>query len=525
MNVTLLSTEMDVWVPGLRSISAVLKAAGHVTQLIIMATNEKQLSKENLDEVASLARHADIIGVSCLARGSAKATQLIESLRPQKKLIVWGGIHATLNPAECANWAHIVCRGEGEEMMLELLERLEQGRDWKDVQNLAFKENGVLQLNSIRPPISDLDKLPFPDFTFENEYHLTKKGFVHVSTLSEVSNSGQIIFNSSRGCAFHCTYCCNTKLKSLYSRKDRYVRRMSVPRLIEHTLNLRKVFPLGKYFYFLDEDFGARPVEELAQLSEGFAQKVGLPFACLTHPARVTQQKMDLLVKAGLFRIYMGIESGSERTRREIYDRHVSNEVVTEAAQTIGGYPQVLPTYFFIIGNPYEEKEDLAATARLISELPYGSYIIMYNLVFFPGSALYERAITDRLIEGTYDSGYELDFLGGLNYKQHAWKRKNLYLNGLIFLMEGHCTRHRIGILPRSSISALLVPHRIEFNENHPSAITVMISIKFLENSVRHLGARLLKKVIGNPAAVYNLGHHIRMKFSTTHKPEMTRVT
>lgn len=512
MHITLISTDRDVWALGLRSVSAVLKAAGHVTRLIFLATDEMQFSEENLADVASLTSDADLIGVSCLARGSAKAAQLIQSLRPQNKLILWGGVHASLNPAECANWADIVCRGEGEEMMLELLERLEQGRDWRDLKNIAFKENGIVQMNSVRPPIRDLDELPLPDFSFANEYHLTRKGLVQVSTLAEVSKSGRIIFNSSRGCAFHCTYCCNTKIKNLYSRKDRYVRRMSVSRLIEHAQYLRKIFPSGKYFYFIDEDFAARPVKELAQLAVEFPQKVGLPFQCLGHPARITRQRMDLLVKAGLIRIEMGIESGSERTRREIYDRHVSNEVVMRAAQTISRYPKVLPTYLFIIANPYEEREDLTSTIRLISELPYGSQVVIYNLIFFPGSALYDRAIGDKLIEGIHDCAYDLDFLSGYHYKKHGWKKKYLYLNGLIFLMHGHCTRHRVGILPRSLINVLISPRQIDFNEKHPSSIRVMISIKLLLNLFRYSAAQWLKKVTGNPVVVFNLGYQIRTK-------------
>jgi anaerobic magnesium-protoporphyrin IX monomethyl ester cyclase len=523
MNITLISTDRDVWAFGLRSISAVLKAAGHVTQLVHMTTSEKKFSEKSLADVASLARHADLVGVSCLARGSAKAAQLIESLRAQHKLVIWGGVHASLNPAECAEWADIVCRGEGEEMMLELVERLEQGGDWKDVQNLAFREGGALRLNAVRPPVRDLDELPLPDFTFENEYHLTEKGLVQVSTLSEVSKGGRIIFNGSRGCAFHCTYCCNTKIKALYSRKDPYVRRMSVPRFIEHAQSLREIFPQGTYFYFIDEDFAARPIEELVQLSEEFPQKVGLPFQCMAHPARITHQKMDLLVKAGVCRMEMGMESGSERTRREVYDRRVSNKAMTRATQIISTYPQVLPTYLFIIANPYEEREDLVATARFIAGLPYGSQVVIYNLVFFPGSALYERAIGDGLIEGVHDSGYELDFLGGLHYKGHGWKRKNLYLNGLLFLMAGRCRRYRIGLLPRSWINALLAPQQIEFHESHPSAIRVMISIKVFLNRLRYWAAQRLKTILGNPAAVFSFGHHMQMKLSTVRKQWIAR--
>ena len=503
MNVLLISTDKDVWALGLRSISAVLKAAGHHTSLVFMATEESIFPASTLDELISIARPADLIGVSCLAQGSDKAQQVIERLRWKGKMIAWGGVHASLNPEECSEWADIVCRGEGEDMMLDLLERLEKGRDWRDIDNIAFKKDGRIRMNRVRPPISDLDFLPLPDFSFEEEYHLSADGFEQVSTLPRMKDSGRIIFNASRGCAFHCTYCCNAKLKGLYPKGEHYVRRMSVSRLIEHAQTLRSIFPQGKYFYFIDEDFGARPLEELSQLAEDYPRRIGLPFACLSHPAQISPQKMDLLVKAGLYQLHIGIESGSERTRRKVFDRHVSNQVIKRAAAIINDYPQVAPFYFIIFGNPYEEAEDLITTARLIASLPSGFFLQAYNLVFFPGSGLYERGIADGLIAGRSDSGYELDYLSGLKYEGYLWKKKNLYLNGLLSLMDGACTRNFLGFLPRFLFDTLLHPPLIEFNEDHTFIIKFLIAVKVFYIQVRHLAIRLLRKIIRNPA-VFN---------------------
>jgi radical SAM superfamily enzyme YgiQ (UPF0313 family) len=43
------------------------------------------------------------------------------------KRTVWGGIHPTINPEECAQYADVICRVEGEGFMLDLLRRLELG--------------------------------------------------------------------------------------------------------------------------------------------------------------------------------------------------------------------------------------------------------------------------------------------------------------------------------------------------------------------------------------------------------------
>ncbi len=501
MHITLLSTESDAWAFGLRSISAVLKKAGHHTRLIFMGTAERRFTQRDLDALASLTRHTDIVGVSCLARSSEKAKQVVEHLHLQKKFVVWGGIHASLNPEECVDYADIVCRGEGEGMMLDLAERMEQGRTWKDIENIAYKESGCIQRNKLRSPIPNLDELPIPDFSFADEYRYGGEGVSQVSTLPEVE-TGPLIFNSSRGCAFHCTYCCNAKIKNLYPRKDHYVRRMSVAKLVEHTQSLRKTFPTARSLYFIDEDFAARPVGELLQFAEEYPQKIGLPFECMAYPARATREKMDLLVKAGLYRINVGIESGSEHTKKEIFDRHVSNKVVKQAAEVISSYRQVVPKYFFIIGNPFEEREDLLATAKLIASLPTRSIIQTYNLVFFPGSYLYERAERANLIQGKHDSGYELDFLGGLDYSGYAWKKKNLYLNGLIYLMEGVCTNVSVGGLPRFMIDPLLQPPLMGWLENHPVAIRTAITVRLSFSRQRSFARFLIRKITGKPAAI-----------------------
>jgi radical SAM superfamily enzyme YgiQ (UPF0313 family) len=507
MNVLLISTDKDVWALGLRSISAVLRAAGHSTRLVFLGSGDVSHMLSAHKELAALAQSAELIGVSCLAQGSDKAREVIKYLHRQKKLIVWGGVHASLNPEECADWADIVCRGEGEAMMLELLERLEQARDWRRIENIAYKEDGSVKMNLVRSPISDLDSLPLPDFRFDDEYHLTPKGFIKVSTLPKLKDSGRIIFNGSRGCAFHCTYCCNAKLKELYPRSERYVRRMSIPRLIEHAQALRRIFPDGSHFYFIDEDFGARPLEELAQLAEEYPRQVSLPFACLSHPAQISPQKMDMLTQAGMYQIHMGIESGSEHTRRTIFDRQVSNTVIRRAAEVISRYPWISPFYFIIFGNPYEQAEDLAATARLVASLPPGFFLQAYNLVFFPGSKLFDRAVSDGLITGRGDSGYELDYLSGLKYEGHRWKRNNLYLNGLLSLMDGACTRSFLGFLPRSLFDILLQPEVIRFHEEHPAVIRSLIAMKVFYILARRGTMRLLRKIVVNPLVFNRLLH------------------
>jgi len=238
---------------------------------------------------------------------------------------------------------------------------------------------------------------------------------------------------------------------------------MSVSAFIEAANECRRRFPRAKYIYFTDEDFLDRPIEEIREFAEAYPAKGGLPFECMASPLQVTEEKMALMDKAGMWRIDIGVETGSDNTRRHIFNRPGDNETVLRAAAAINHHPRIVAYYFIIIGNPYESRQDLLETIGLLQRLPMPFFLRAYSLVFIPGTHLFHRACQDGIILGIEDSGHELDFAAGLGHRTHAWKRHNLYLNGLVFLMFGKATPFRIGALPRKLIPLLTAPRVIDF--------------------------------------------------------------
>jgi len=209
MRIAMIHTDQDQWGLRIRTLSTILKQAGHQTKLIFMGSDNKFYSDHSLGELKRVTISSDIICISCLSRGSEKAKQVCEHLRPLNKLIVWGGLHATLNSTECADFANVVCVGEGEEFLLELVNKVEQGKNWNDMKNAVYRNNGKVINNPLRPLISDLDELPLFDFTCKDELHLTDRGLVKFTKTSDMTDPNVIAFIGSRGCAFQCTYCCN----------------------------------------------------------------------------------------------------------------------------------------------------------------------------------------------------------------------------------------------------------------------------------------------------------------------------
>lgn len=503
MHVTLICADDDAWALGARSISAALRTAGHQTRMIFAGSARAPFGERESESVGLLVRASDVVGISSMSRGSKRAKAILACLRLLGKKTVWGGMHPTLYPEDCAPHADLICRGEGEGFMIELVERMTEGKDLRDIPNAGFWKNGRVILNDVSPPFPTLDDLPFLDFAFEEELYLSREGeFVPHSSMKEASH---ILFSGSRGCAYNCHYCSNAQLKALYQGKGRYPRKMSVPSFVTASKECKRLFPRAKYIYFTDEDFFARPVEEIREFAKSYPEQVGLPFECMASPLQLTEEKMEFLAKAGMWRVDVGVETGSDDIKKCVFNRPADNEAVMRAASIINAFPQVVAYYFFIIGNPYEQRRDLLQTIGLVERMPPAFFLRAYSLVFIPGTQLFERACRDGIITGIEDSGYEIDFLAGLDHKTHAWKRNNLYLNSLIFLMAGKSTRRRIGFLPRKLISILKGPRIIGFCDKHTFVGKSLVAIGKLGLRARRAGLAFATKVLKDNKIAYGM--------------------
>jgi hypothetical protein len=290
---------------------------------------------------------------------------------------------------------------------------------------------------------------------------------------------------------------------------------MSPAKYVDHLATLhRRHFPDATDVFLHDEDFFLRTVEEIREFAGLYRTQVGLPFDCMVSPLRIADEKVRLLAEAGLWRISMGVESGSERTKKEVFDRPVPNQAVLRASHTIKQHPTVAPCYYFIVGNPYEARQDLLDTLGLMTRLESPHYADIYNLVFFPGSVLFDRAVRDGMIAGARESGVELHFRAGLKYREHAWKQNNLYLNALLFLTEGKATSRRLGLLPRSAIPFLTRPAVIDFMDRQKSLCRIAIASKVLLLKTRARIGAVVKSLIKNPADAYNLRRYLKRKFA-----------
>ena len=435
----LVSPYADITAPGVRILSAVLRQAGYrvrsvFLQDITLLPERKfhpdftwQYSQQVLDKVAELANGFDVAGISLMTNYFNHAVQVTDFLHKQLDIpIIWGGVHPTVRPDECLEFADMICVGEGEEAMLEVMERIGNDQNLSGIRNLWIKGEDRPEL---RPLISDLDSLPLSDFNLDDQYVLLPDGetiqpldmdtFVYYASSGVMWNdkmSYQVI--TSRGCPYGCTFCINSYLRGLYKGQKTY-RRRSFDNVFQELQFAVDRFPVNEIL-FSDDSFFASSEDDLEAFAKEYKKRFGLGFRCMATPNAITERKVNALVDAGLCYVEVGIQSCAPETLA-LYKRKWGDvEHVKNAAKILTKYSDQLDVlYDIIIDNPWESVEHNLQTLRAIVELPRPYLLQMFSLTLFPGTELYDRGVVEGIINDVQSDVYQ----------KHYQNRELTYLN------------------------------------------------------------------------------------------------
>lgn len=477
MKVSLISTDDFSGSLGIRSISAFLKKRGHDVKLVFMVPRERVdytlpvLFAGALRELVDLVADSEVIGISSMAFEAGTCVTIINHLKKINRPIVWGGIHATSCPEECIKYADAVCLGEGEEAFCELVEAIEKKEDFSNIRNFWFNRGGQIIKNPVRPLLQDLDSLPTPDYNAES--HFINEGQFLVNAGPWYRRISRVLVHSTRGCPNTCTYCINSFLKGLYLGKGKFMRSRSIGTIIDELSYYRSIMPNLKSVFFTDDTMFARSHEELSLFAKAYKNKIGLPFVCYTSPNTCREDKLKALLEGGLHRLQMGIQTGSERINREIYERNIPNDSVIRSTRIISKYKRQMapPDYHIIFCNPYENEKDITDTVSLLHKLPTPFILTAFQLGLLPASALCKRAQRDGLLNG--DTLFNF-----CNYvKALAFNSRQRYLNFIIYLMNGKASKLRLGSIPRFMIIFLIDDRIINYFKAHKIQLSVLMGL------------------------------------------------
>lgn len=273
------------------------------------------------------------------------------------------------------------------------------------------KKNGRVIKNDVRSLIKDLNSLPFPDYGDENKY------FIEGDEITSC-DLGLLTYNlnimASRGCPFQCSYCCNSVFNTLYKGKGPKIRRRSVENVMEEILSLRAKFPNIKRIDFIDEVF-AWDEQWSSEFTRRYKKEVGLPFQCAQHPNMVDKDILKMLKEVGLERVEVGVQSGSEKIRKEFFKRPVSDKKLLKTSQYVNQMG-IVPFYDFIVDNPFETEEDRKDGLVFLLKFPRPFHLHIFSLIYFPNTIITKRAlaadlISEEQIEGNSEQTFDQMFV------------------------------------------------------------------------------------------------------------------
>ena len=445
-------------------LSAVLKARGHQTSLLHLT---RSVSRKRFQSELRR-RDYDLIGFSSLSPVFAEVRRLAPVAKEVRDVpVVYGGVHPTLNPEECLSVPGIdaVCVGEGEQALVELVERLEQGGSPEGIQNLWVQKDGKAVKTPTRGLIEDLDSLPLPDFPLFQIPRLFS------------AREGVATLTASRGCPFHCSYCSNHRVRDLYPNRQKYVRFKSVRRTIEEAGAQLSLAPRLRYLDFSDDIFILKLawLEEFAHL---FPREVGRPFICNAMVRLIDEKRVSLLRQAGCTMVTVGLESGSERLRHEIMNRpRMTNEMILEAGRLLRRHGIKIATYN-MIGLPTETVEEAFETISLNARLKPAK---INEFIFqpYPQTAIFDKCVELNIYNGKTTLPY--NWRKGSVLVQDSFPPDQVvflhrYFRVLVLLLARAARRSpasedrlvlviRRNILPRKTLTkALCLLHTVLFN-------------------------------------------------------------
>lgn len=411
---------------GISYISSVLKRHGHNTKLVVLSRMLEGNNKKIINKYVAkfLPRLICFTSVYTEYRLTKNLAKYIKSRYPYIFLLA-GGPHVSLNPEECiTDGFDSLCVGEGEYPTLELVSQLEKGGQPSNIPNLWIKHGSLIEKNAPRAFLHDLDNVPFPDREMWKEW------------IEEMPNSVTPIL-LGRGCPFSCTYCCNSGLRNL--AEGPYARFRSPCNVVEEIKRMAEQHPGITNIYLEVETIGANKkwtldlCSQLEYLNTALKQPITYSTNLRITPNLDIERLFAAFKKSNFTMVKIGLESGSERIRREILKRNYSNKDIRDAVSLAKKYG--LKVFFYnLIGIPGETLSDFKETISL-NRLCLPDISIPHVFFPYPGTELYTLCKDRKLLPKMIDTDLErckatLD-LPGFSKKQirdsYVWFEYDVY--------------------------------------------------------------------------------------------------
>ncbi len=308
----------------------------------------------------------DLIAVTALSHEYEFLLKFFPQIKvPEKTKIIIGGIHAILARDEVAETKlfDLVAFGEAEGLFGPLLERLEKGESLGGIAGTyqCLRKTGEIFKNPKREllPAEKLWEVEHDFSFFSPDYFLRPFDGQKIRRYD---------IEIARGCPYNCAYCGNSALKEFNRGLGRYVKTRPIDSSMRHMKRMKDEYKID-IFQFTDECFLAHPVSWLREFMDRYKAEINKPYIPQTRSETISEEKIDLLLSYGIpFQVSVGVESGADHILNDICDRMCTQKQVMDAFEILNRR-KIRTNAFFMIGFPFEKREDFFSTVELCRKI------------------------------------------------------------------------------------------------------------------------------------------------------------
>ncbi len=392
---------------GMGYLAASLRENGHEVD-ILDGSAEGLGHRETAREIWKRRHQFDMLGLSCLFADSLKITGRLASWLKNKGLrqhITVGGHPPTFVYREILEkWPAIdsVVIGEGEDTLRELADALDRERSFSAIAGLAAREDGEIVIGPPRPMLQNLDSLPFPARDTVAQHNQTTP----ITTASILK---------SRGCYWRCSFCDTSAFYRLSAGRPW---RSRTPGLVVDEMEQLVREHGVRHIRFWDDNFigpgrlGKRLAGQLA--TEILERDLKMSYSMECRVNDIDPELFSRLKESGLTRVFLGIESGIQRSL-DTFNKGVSvaqNAAAIAMLRELGLDVRV----GFILFDPYTTLEELSANMEWLRTNvgPVSSIRKILTqplniLEVYEGAPIIDRLRQEGLLRGDF-TGYRYQF-------------------------------------------------------------------------------------------------------------------
>ncbi len=281
---------------------------------------------------------------------------------PKKTTVIFVGIHELHSSEEILSWTGIAitCFGQGEEILPEVLKRIENNRSLEKIPGTFHIDKITKRI--VKNPITSAlsaEKLwsDKPDYSFYDQRYY--------SYPFDGKMVNMFWLEVGRGCPYNCAYCEAPQLRKLYKGLGKYVISRPMDDIFDTIKRVQKKHKIN-VFNITHECFLSQKKEWLKEFCKRWGKEVKKSFLIQTRMETVTEEKLDILKtsNAPIIQIGQGVESGSQRILKDICNRKMNIENVVKSYKRMKerGFRT---NAFYMVGFPTETRDEIFETIDL----------------------------------------------------------------------------------------------------------------------------------------------------------------